>query len=128
MPSQAERVISCGETRICQPSERECKNGACHVHVSCFGRACLTVHVLQLEKAMLCVPSVLPCVVEAFGGNADSGDVEGAQLKATRIPRGAVHHDFLKASVEKDSVLRTRVRHRWSALFAHPPSQWADIS
>ena len=46
--------------------------------VSWFDRVCLTAHVLQQEKEELCVPSVLLCIVDAFGGYTYSDDVEGA--------------------------------------------------
>ena len=53
-PSGApQRVVRGGETRVCQPSDRESKNRAFDAHVSWFDRVCLTAHVLQQEKEEL---------------------------------------------------------------------------
>ena len=75
--SAAQRVIPGGETHVCQPSEGTQKNCSLSAHVSWFTGVRFTSHVLQQEKEELCVL----CVVEAFGGYADSDDVEGAQYK-----------------------------------------------
>ena len=75
-------------TRVCQSSERDSKNRAFDARVSWFDRICPTAHVLEL-----CVPPVPLCVVEAFGGYADSGDVEGA------LERPHLHLNVVQASL-----------------------------
>ena len=61
----------------------------------------LTSHVLQREEEELCVPSVLLCVVEAFGGYADSDDVEGTQEWPQRLPEDLSISILFQASLGK---------------------------
>ena len=76
--SLAQRVISGGETHVCQPSEKERKHCSLSAYLSWFAA----------RKKEHCLPTVLLRVVEAFGDYADSDDVEGAQALPQRLPPG----------------------------------------
>ena len=73
----AQRVIS-GETHVCQPSEGRRK--IARSVLTCPGSiGSVSLRMFCNEKEERCVPTVLLPVVEAFGGDAYSDDVEGAQ-------------------------------------------------
>ena len=58
---------------VCQSSEGKRPNRALNAHVSWYDRVCLAPHVPQREEtAELCMRCKLLCVVDLFGGHADS--------------------------------------------------------
>ena len=107
-------------------------------HVACF---------VETKKKELCVPNVLLRVVETFDltSAATCCSREDSALRplslsadmswtSRALSKGHIDSQrsppFPSCSsifVEKSGP-RTRVRHRWSALFAPPPSRLADIS
>ena len=72
------------------------------------------------------MPSVLLCVVDAFGGYADSDDVEGTQEWPQRLPEDLSIHSVSSIFGEK-ALLRPRATSMVCAL-CPSPSRWADIS
>ena len=81
----AQRVISSGKQNF-QLGEGTRKKRAFNSHVSWLDRVCLTSHVTRQKDIELCVRSVLPHLVELFGGHRDSWDIESAQAEPQYLP------------------------------------------